>query len=94
LRRGKGLATRKARGKGEGWWPPRARIWVRVEDSIDGLGREMRVSALDGERIFSEIRAIEELRMVGRNTVVVGGPLPDRENVWEAGQHVQLRVRL
>jgi hypothetical protein len=44
---------------------------------MDGLGREMRVSALgDGEGIFEEIRAVEELRMVGRDTVVVGGPLP------------------
>ena len=54
----------------------------RVEDSIDGLGREMKVSALgDGEGIFEEIRAVEELRMVWRDTVVVSGPLPVRENV-------------
>jgi len=54
-----------------------------VEDSTDGLGREMRVSALgDGEGIFEEIRAVEELGRVGRDTVVVGSPLPVRENVW------------
>jgi hypothetical protein len=50
---------------------------------MDGLGREMRESSLgDGEGIFEEIRAIEELRMVERDTVVVCGPLPDREIVW------------
>ena len=43
----------------------------------------MRVSTLgDGEGIFEEIRAVEELRRVGRDTVVVSGPLPVRENVW------------
>ena len=43
----------------------------------------MRVSAFgDGEGIFEEIRAVEELRMVRRDTVVVCGPLPDREIVW------------
>ncbi|KAH9035736.1 hypothetical protein EDB85DRAFT_2273949 [Lactarius pseudohatsudake] len=48
----------------------------RVEDTIDSLGREMRVSALrDGEGIFEEIRAVEWLRRVRR------GP-PIRENVW------------
>jgi len=41
------------------------------------------VSALgDGDGIFEEIRTEEGLRMVGRDTVVVGGPLPIRENVW------------
>ena len=50
---------------------------------MDGLGREMRVSALgNGEGIFEEIRAVEELRGIGRDTVVVCGPLPVRENVW------------
>src|SRR5258706_4839740 len=44
----------------------------RVEDSIDGLGVEMRVSALgDGEGIFKEIRAVEEIGRVERDTVVV-----------------------
>jgi hypothetical protein len=44
----------------------------RVEDSMDGLGREMGVSALgDGEGIFEEIRAVEEVGMVGRDTAVV-----------------------
>ena len=39
----------------------------RVEDSMGGLGRDIRMSALgDGERIFEEIRAVEELRRVGR----------------------------
>jgi len=34
----------------------------RAEDSIDGLGREMRMSALwDGEGIFKQIRAAEEV---------------------------------
>ena len=50
---------------------------------MDGLGREIRVSAFgDGDGIFEEIRAVEELRRVRRDTVVVGGPLPVRENVW------------
>ncbi len=54
----------------------------RVEDSIGGLGREMRVSALgDGEGTFEEIRAVEEVGMVGRDTVVVRGSLPVRDNV-------------
>ena len=53
-----------------------------VEDSIDGLGREMRVSALgDGEGIFEEIRAVEEVGMVGGDTVVVRGSLPVRDSV-------------
>lgn len=40
------------------------------------------MSALgDGRGIFEEIRAVEELRMVGRDTVVVGGPLPVRDDV-------------
>ncbi len=53
--------------------------WVerRVENPIDGLGGEMRVSALgDGERIFKEIRAVEEFGRVERDTVVVRGSLP------------------
>jgi hypothetical protein len=50
---------------------------------MDSLGRDMRMSALgDGEGIVEEIRAVEELRRVGRDTVVVVDPLPVRENVW------------
>jgi hypothetical protein len=42
----------------------------------------MMVSALGGgEGIFDEIRAIEEVRMVERYTIVVCGPLPVREFV-------------
>ncbi len=49
----------------------------RVEDSIDGLGVEMRVSALgDGEGIFKEIRAVEEIGRVERDTVVVRSSPP------------------
>lgn len=34
-----------------------------IEDSIDGLSREMRVSALgDGEEILEDIHAVEELK--------------------------------
>ena len=44
------------------------------------------MSALgDGERIFEEIRAVEELRMVGRDTVIVCSPLPVRGNVCRGG---------
>ena len=40
------------------------------------------MSALgDGEEIFGEIRAVEELRMVRRDTIVVCGPLLVRENI-------------
>ena len=47
------------------------RVERRVEDSMDGLGREMRVSALgDGQGIFEEIRAAEEFRRVGKDTVI------------------------
>ncbi len=54
-----------------------------VEDSIDGLGREMSVSALgDGDGIFEEIRAVEEVGMVGRDTMVVSGSLPVRYIIW------------
>ena len=46
----------------------------------------MSESALgDGEGIFEKIRVVEELRMVGRYAVVVGGLLPVRENVWGGG---------
>ncbi len=38
-------------------------IKPHIEDSKDGLGREMRVSALgDGEEILEEIQAVEELK--------------------------------
>ena len=53
-----------------------------VEDSIDGLGREMRVSAFgDGEGIFKKIQAVEEVRMIWRDTMVVHGSLPVRDNI-------------
>ena len=43
-----------------------------VEDSINGPGGEMRMSALgNGEGILKEIRAVQEVGMVGRDTVVV-----------------------
>ena len=49
---------------------------------IASLDREMRVSALvDGDGIFDEIQVIKEFRRVGRDTVIVGGPLPFQENV-------------
>jgi len=54
----------------------------RVKDSIGGLGREMRMSALgDGEGMFEEIRAVEEVGIVGRDTMVVRGSLPVRDKV-------------
>jgi hypothetical protein len=44
----------------------------RVEDSKGGLGREMSVSALGGGKgIFEKIRAVEEVGMVGRDTMVM-----------------------
>jgi hypothetical protein len=49
---------------------------------MDSLCREMRVSALgDGEVIFEKIRAVEEVGMVERDTVVVHGSLPVRDNI-------------
>ena len=33
----------------------------------------------DGEGMFEEIRVVEEVTMVGRDTVVVRGPLPVRD---------------
>jgi hypothetical protein len=63
-------------------------VWghLRKREWSDGLGREMRVSALgDGEGIFEEIRVVEELRMVGRYTVVVG-PSP-RERMGRQRWH-------
>ena len=54
----------------------------RVEDSTHSFGRDMRVTALgDGEGIFEEIRAIEEVGRVGRNTMIVGPSLPVRDIV-------------
>jgi len=54
-----------------------------VKDSIDSLGNGMWVSALwDGEGIFEEVRVVEELRRVRRDTAVVGGPFPVRESIW------------
>jgi len=54
-----------------------------VKDSIDSLGNGMWVSALwDGEGILEEIRAVEELRRVRRDTAVVGGPFPVQESIW------------
>ena len=51
-------------------------------NSIDDLGGEMRVSALEhGEGIFEEIRAVEEVGMVGRDTVAVRGSFPVRDNI-------------
>ena len=55
----------------------------RVEDSIDGLGGEMRVSTLG---IFMETRAVEVVGVVGvvgRDTVAVHGSLPVRDDVGE-----------
>ena len=59
-------------------------VELRIEESIDGLGREMRMSALgNGEGIFEKIQVVEELRMVRRDTIVVCGPLlADQEIVW------------
>ena len=55
----------------------------RIEYAIDGLGREMRVSTLGfGEGITDEIRAVEELRWVIRDTIVVVGLLPVRDIVF------------
>lgn len=54
----------------------------RVEDSICGLGREMRVSTLRyGEGMLEEIRAVEEVGMVRRDTLVVRGSLPVRDYI-------------
>ena len=51
--------------------------------------REIRMSALgDGEGIFEEIRAVEELRRVRRDTGVVCGPLPVGGNIWGGRIHV------
>jgi len=51
----------------------------RVEDSMNGLRREMSVSALgDGKGIFEKIRAVEEVGMVRRDTMVVSSSLPVR----------------
>jgi hypothetical protein len=48
----------------------------RVEDSMGGLGREMRVSTLgDREGVCKEIRPVEKLRRVRRDSMVVGSPL-------------------
>ena len=56
----------------------------RVEDSINGLGREMRVPTFgDREGIFDKIRAVEEVRMVRRDTVVVHGSLLVRDSIGE-----------
>jgi hypothetical protein len=41
------------------------------------------LSEADGDGIF-EIRAVEEVGMVGRDTVVVRGSLPVRDNVGRA----------
>ena len=42
------------------------------------------MSALgNGEEIFDEIRAVEELRMVGRDTVVLCGPLQSERTYGE-----------
>lgn len=50
----------------------------RVEDSVDGLGGEMRVSTLG---IFMETRAVEVVGVVGRDTVAVHGSLPVRDDL-------------
>ena len=45
----------------------------RVEDAMNGLGRGRRVSTLgEGERIIKEVGAIEKLRGVEGNAIVVG----------------------
>jgi hypothetical protein len=42
---------------------------------MDSLGRDMRVSALwDWKEACKEIRAMEKLRVDGRDTIVVGSP--------------------
>jgi hypothetical protein len=53
-----------------------------LKHSINGLDRDIRVSTFpDGEGIRCEIRAVEEFRRVGRDTVVVVGLLPIRDNI-------------
>ena len=48
-----------------------------LEDSVGSLGRGVRVSAPgDGERVVEDVQVIQKIRMVGRDPVVVGGPLP------------------
>lgn len=47
----------------------------------------------DGEGIFDEVRAVEELRMVVRDSVIVLNPLPLRDTVWgDSGRDVGRRV--
>ena len=51
-------------------------VELRVEDAVNGLGRGGSVSTPEeGERIIKEIGAIEELRGVGGDAVVIGDTL-------------------
>src|SRR5712675_2824898 len=55
----------------------------RVEHTMHGLGGGRRVSTLgEGEGIIKEVGAVEELRGVEGDTVVVGGSFVLGDNVW------------
>jgi hypothetical protein len=55
----------------------------RVEDAMNCLRRGRRVSTLgDGEGIFKEVGAVEELRGVEGDTIVVRYSLVLGNNVW------------
>ena len=57
-------------------------VELRVEDAVNGLGRGWSVSTLgEGKRIIEEIGAIEELRGVEGDAVVVGDTLVLRDKV-------------
>jgi len=67
----------------------------RTEDSMGGLGTEMRESTLgDREGIHKDIRAVEKLRRVGRDAMVVGNPLIFGDTVWADDGSIRSNAKL
>lgn len=61
------------------------RVERRSENSVGSLDRELKPSLPrdgDGEGIRVEIRAVEKLRRVGRDTIPVVNPLVGGDKVW------------